>query len=79
MEGFKVFNELDKVVFNKKDKKLLIRAMINYPVTLDIILDMVKSGLEACIIYEICTRWHIEGMNINLGWKGLKMVLPIVK
>lgn len=74
-----MFNELDKIVSNKRDKKLLIRSMINYPVTLDIILDMVSSGLEACIIYEICTRWYIEGINISVAWRSLKIVLPIVK
>lgn len=74
-----MFNELDKIVSNKKDKKLLIRAMINYPVTLDIILDMVSSGLEAYIIYEMCTRWYIEGINISVAWRNLKIVLPIVK
>lgn len=74
-----MFNELDKVVYTKNDKKILVNAMINYPITLDIILDMVISGLEAYKIYEICTRWYIEGINISVGWKSLKPILPLVK
>lgn len=74
-----MFNELDKVVNTEKDKKILVRAMINYPVTLDDILDMAISGLEAYKIYEICTRWYVKGINISVGWKALKVILPIVK
>lgn len=74
-----MFNELDKIVAIEKDKKLLDKAMVNYPVTLDIILDMIEAGVEPYKIYEICKRWYIDGINIKVGWKCLKAALPIIR
>ena len=74
-----LFDELDKVVNNKKDKKILIKAMINYPVVSETLIDMVTHGLEPYQVYEICTRWYIEGIGIKQGWLTLKNVLPVIK
>lgn len=74
-----MFDELDKVTSNEKDKKLLVKAMIDYPVVSETLIDMVTHGLEPYQIYEICTRWYIERINIKQGWSILKNILSVIK
>ena len=71
--------ELDKLVKDERTRELIVQTLILYPVTWEIIRDMICHGLSGYQIKEMCGRWYIKGQPISIAWRNIKTVLTVIR
>lgn len=71
--------ELDKLVKDERTRELIVQTLILYPVTWEIIRDMMCHGLSGYQIKEMCGRWYIKGQPISIAWRNTKTVLTVIR
>lgn len=71
--------ELDFLVSDEKDKELITQTLILFPVTWEIIRDMICQGLSGYQIKEMCGMWYIKGQPISIAWRNTKTVLGVIR
>lgn len=69
--------ELDLLVEDEEVKELIVQALILYPVSWDVVKDMICLGLKGYQIKEMCDMWYKKGQSIEEMWRGAKTVLTI--
>ncbi len=71
--------ELDVLVKGEKEKDLITQTLILYPVTWDIVREMILQGLTSYQIKSMCDMWYKNGQPINIAWRNTKTVLTVIR
>lgn len=71
--------ELDVLVKGEKEKDLITQTLILYPVTWDIVREMICQGLSGYQIKAMCGMWYIKGQPISIAWRNTKTVLAVIR
>lgn len=71
--------ELDKLVKDEETRELIVQTLILYPVSWEIIRDMIGQGLSGYQIKAMCGRWYIKGQSISIAWRNTKTVLTVIR
>lgn len=71
--------ELDKLVKDEETRELIVQTLILYPVTWEIIRDMICQGLSGYQIKAMCGIWYIKGQPISIAWRNTKTVLGVIR
>ncbi|MBY6838698.1 hypothetical protein [Clostridium botulinum] len=69
--------ELDMLIFNENDKTIIKSTIDRYPVTWDIVKEMILQGIGSKQIEKFCEHCYCNGGIITDDWHMVKNILSL--
>lgn len=70
--------ELGRLVKGEEERDLIAQTLILYPVTWDIVREMILQRLTCYQIKAMCDAWYRNGQPIREAWDSTKAVLDFI-